>query len=126
MREVLVDDDTVDELGVLKRASDLSVDLDELEVDVLALEVGDGEDSVDGNLGELVASERDDLRAERGLGGLQQIGGVVLAEGDSVGDAVELLDGDLARLLVTVGDADGVNTAVEEREGGRQKSAGKN
>lgn len=122
--EVLVDDDTVDELSVLEGTSDLSVDLDELKVDVLTLEVGDREDSVDGNLGELVAGEGDDLGAKRGLGSLQEVGGVVLAEGNSVGDAVKLFDSDLTRLLVTVGDADGVDTAVEEGEGRGEESTG--
>jgi hypothetical protein len=53
VRHVLVDHDTLDELGVLKRTADFAIYLDQLEIDVLAFEVGDGEDGVNGDLSEL-------------------------------------------------------------------------
>lgn len=39
--EVLVDNDTLDQDGILEGTTDLAVDLDQLKVDVLALQVGD-------------------------------------------------------------------------------------
>ena len=50
MREVLVDDDPLDEHGVFHLSADLSLDLDQLEVDVLPLDVGYGENGTDGDL----------------------------------------------------------------------------
>lgn len=51
--EVLVDDDALDEEGVFEGTAEFAVDFDEFEVNVLALEVGDGEDGVDCHFGEL-------------------------------------------------------------------------
>jgi len=123
VRKVLVDNDTVDNVRVLEGTTDLAVDLDELKVDVAALEVGNGKDGIDGNVGKLVVGNRDNLGAERGLGSLDEVGRVVLGEGDGVGDTVELSNSNLTRLLVTVGDTDGVDTAVEEGESRRKEGA---
>lgn len=54
MREVLIHDHTLDEKRVLQGTADLPINLDQLEIDILALEVGDGENGIDGDLGELV------------------------------------------------------------------------
>lgn len=51
--EVFVDEDTTDEGGVGEGTADLGGDFDEVEGDVAALDVGDLEDGVDGDLGEL-------------------------------------------------------------------------
>lgn len=126
MGEVLVDDDTVYKAGVLKSTSDLAVDLDELKVDVTALQVGNGENRVDGNVGKLVVGDRDDLASEGSLGCLYKVASVLLAEGDGVGNAVELLNGNLTCLLVTVGDTNRVDSAVEQGERGGEESASKN
>ena len=53
VRHVLVDDDSLNESGVLEGSSDLSINLDELEIDIATLEIGDREHGVDSNLGEL-------------------------------------------------------------------------
>lgn len=54
MREVLVDNDTLDEQRVLEGTSDLAVHLNQLEVNILALEIGNRENSIHSNLSELV------------------------------------------------------------------------
>ena len=54
VREVLVHNNTVDEQRVLEGSTDLSINLDQLEIDILALEVGNRQHSIDGDLGELV------------------------------------------------------------------------
>ena len=56
VRHVLVEEDSLDKRRVLERTADLAGDLDEVERDVLAFEVGDGEDCVDGDLGEETVS----------------------------------------------------------------------
>jgi len=52
MRHILIDDDSLNEHGVLERSSNSSIDLDELEINVLSLEVGNRDDGVDGDLSE--------------------------------------------------------------------------
>lgn len=54
MRHVFVDEDTLDERCVSKRPADFAVDLDEVKWDVLALEIGHGEDGVYGDLSKLL------------------------------------------------------------------------
>ncbi|RUS27387.1 hypothetical protein BC938DRAFT_483324 [Jimgerdemannia flammicorona] len=53
MRDVLIDDHTMNKDGVVHGAAHLAIDLDEFEVDLFAFEVGDGEDCIDCKLGEL-------------------------------------------------------------------------
>ena len=57
MREILVDNNTLDEGCIFERTSDFTIDLDELEIDVFTGKVGDSEDGVDGNIGELVVGD---------------------------------------------------------------------
>lgn len=59
MREILVDNDTLDEKRILESTANLSVDLDQFEVDIFALEIGNGEYGIDGNLSKLVVGFRD-------------------------------------------------------------------
>jgi len=54
MREILVDNNTLDEGCIFERTSDFTIDLDELEVDVFTGEVSDGEDGVYGDVGKFV------------------------------------------------------------------------
>ena len=114
MREVLVYYDTLDQQCVLHRTTDLAVHLDQLKVDILALEVGDGENGVDGDLGELVVCLGDDLRPQTCLCDLEELLGVLLGEVDLVADLVEAGHGNLAGLVVSVCYPDGVNALVNE------------
>ena len=57
MREILVDNNTLDEGCIFERTSDFTIDFDELEIDVFTGKVGDSEDGVDGNIGELVVGD---------------------------------------------------------------------
>lgn len=59
MREVFVDNDALDEKGILESTADLSVDLDKFEIDVFALEIGNGEYGLNGDLSKLVVRFRD-------------------------------------------------------------------
>ena len=47
--------------------------LNQLKVDVLGLEVGNGHDCIDSNLGHLVVTLVDDLAAQSGLGSAHQV-----------------------------------------------------
>jgi hypothetical protein len=58
VREILVNNNTLDEGCIFEGTSDFTINLDELEVDVFTGKVGDGEDSVDGDIGEFVVGDR--------------------------------------------------------------------
>jgi hypothetical protein len=58
MREILVDNNTLDEGCIFEGTSDFTIDLDELEIDVFTGKVGDGEDGIDGDVGEFVVGNR--------------------------------------------------------------------
>lgn len=122
--EILVDDDALDEEGVLERAADLAVDLDELKVDVLALEVSNRQNSIDGDLGELVVRLGDNLAAQAGLGDLDETLLVLARKVNGVGDAVELGTGNVAGLVVAVCYADGVDAPADELGGLVEQGAG--
>jgi hypothetical protein len=59
VRKVLVDNNTLDEGCIVKRSSDFTINLDELKVDVFTVKVGNGENSVNGDIGKFVVSNRD-------------------------------------------------------------------
>lgn len=61
MGHVLVDDDSLDEGSVFERTSDFAVDLDELKVDIAALEIGNGEDRFNSDGGKFVVRDRDTM-----------------------------------------------------------------
>lgn len=54
VRKVLVHNNTLDKQRILKRSTDLAIHLDQLEVNILALEVGNREHGIHSDLGELV------------------------------------------------------------------------
>jgi hypothetical protein len=54
MREILIDNNTLDEERILERSSDLSVHLDQFEIDILSFKVRNREYSIDGYLSKLV------------------------------------------------------------------------
>ena len=114
MREVLVENNTLDELGVGEGATSLGDDLDKVEVDVLTLNVGNVEDRLDGEIREVILALGDNLGAEGGHGALSEILVVILLDVDLLLDAVKLVDGDVASLLETIGNLERVNALVEQ------------
>lgn len=62
VREVLVHNNTADKQRVLERTTDLAIDLDQLEVDVLALKVSNREHGINSDLGELVVGLGDTMK----------------------------------------------------------------
>lgn len=112
--EVLVDNDTLDQDGILESTTDLAVDLDQLEVDVLALQVGDRQDGVDGHVGELVVCLGHNLTSQTRVRDLEEVLCVGGAELDNVGYPVELRHCNVASLVVTVCDTDGVDSLVDQ------------
>lgn len=123
--EVLVDNDTLDEEGILKRASNLAVNLDQLEIDIFSLEVGNGEDSVDGDVGKLFVGLGNDLASQTCSCYLDQIGSFFSGKLDLVGDLIKLSNRDIAGLVVTVGDSDRVDALVDEVGGLLEQSTSK-
>jgi hypothetical protein len=57
MREILIDNNTLDEGCIFEGTTDFTINLDELEIDVFTGKVGDGEDSIDGDISKFVMSD---------------------------------------------------------------------
>ena len=53
MGEVLVDNNSLDKEGILESSSDLSINLDQLEIDISPVDICDRENGVYRNLGKL-------------------------------------------------------------------------
>ena len=80
MGELLVDDDAMDQLGLLQAAAGLALHLDHVEVHVLVVQIGHAEHGVHGDLSHLALVDVDDLRAQSGHGRVHQGSGVFLGK----------------------------------------------
>jgi len=114
MGEVLVDDDTLDELGVLNGTTGLGDDLDQIEVDILTVKVGNVEHRLDSEVCEVILALADDLGAESSGGALAEVAEVILLDVNGLGDLLNLLDSNFTGLLETISDLEGVDALVEE------------
>lgn len=123
MTEVLVHDQALDQLGVLQPLTHLAFYLDELDVNVPALHVSHGEDSIHSDLGHLSVTAVNYFGAQHGLCCLDQGLSVLHVDKDTVADLVQVLDSDAGGLLIAVGDPDGVNAAVQQLLGLFQQGA---
>mmetsp|Transcript_32272 Transcript_32272/g.79948 ORF Transcript_32272/g.79948 Transcript_32272/m.79948 type:complete len:351 (+) Transcript_32272:698-1750(+) len=112
VRHVLVDDDAAHEARVLQLAAHLAVHLDEVEVDILAIEVSDSEHGIDGDLRHGAVRAVDNLRAQRRHRHLHQRLAVLVLKG--VCDRAEVLDSDRSGAVKALGDTHRVDAAVEE------------
>mmetsp|Transcript_1006 Transcript_1006/g.1808 ORF Transcript_1006/g.1808 Transcript_1006/m.1808 type:complete len:305 (+) Transcript_1006:748-1662(+) len=125
VREVLVQHDSLDELAVGEGASGLCHNFDQVEVHVLPLDVGHVEHRLHGQVGEVVLALADDLGAQGGHGALSEVVVAILGDVDLLLDAVQLVHGDVASLLESVGDLQGVDALVEQLLGLLEDGAGK-
>ena len=114
MREVLVNDDTLDQHGVFELAANLRFHLDQLKVDVPLLHIGYGEDGVDGDLGHLPVALVNNLRAESSHGRLDQWLQIVDIEREGLSSALEILDSAASGHLEAIGNANRVDTLVKK------------
>jgi len=114
MSEVLVNNDTFNEAGVLNGSTGLGENLDEVEVDIAALEVSNVQNSLHGQVGKVILALADDLGAESGGGALTEEVIVVLGDVELLRDFVNALAGNLASEIETISDLERVNTLVEQ------------
>lgn len=112
--ELLVEDDTFNEAGVFEGAASLGDDLDEVEVDVATLEVGNVQDSSQSQVSVLVLALADDLGAECGLSALSQLSVVVLEDIKLLLDLTNAVDGDVTSLLETISDFEWVDAFIQK------------
>lgn len=116
--------DSLDHLGVLHPPSGLSFHLDHVEVDIVSVQISDGQNGIDGDFGHLAAVDVDDLTVECGHGGFHEGLRVVHGKLDLVPNLVQALNGHGAGALVPLRDADGVDAAVEQLLGVREEGSG--
>jgi len=114
MGEVLVNDDTLNELGVLDGTTGLHDDLDQIEVHVLAVNVGNVEHGLDSKISKVVLALADDLGAESSGGALAEVSEVVLLDVNLLGDFVDFLYRNFTSLLKTISNFKRVNAFIEK------------
>mmetsp|Transcript_51984 Transcript_51984/g.149848 ORF Transcript_51984/g.149848 Transcript_51984/m.149848 type:complete len:322 (+) Transcript_51984:871-1836(+) len=112
--EVLVHNDALDQTRIFQLSANLSLNLDQIEVDIRARNIGDGQDRVYANPPELVLAAADDFRAKGRARGLAEGRLVVGHDVDLACDLLDLLHGDLARLLEAGGDAKRMDAFLDE------------
>jgi len=125
MREIFIEDDTFNEVTVFNGSSGLGNNLDEVEVDILSVEISNGEDGSESQVSELVLALRYDLGSESGLSTLSKVGVVVLGNVNFLSNLVQVGDSDVTGLFESVGDFQWVKTLVEQLLGLLQDSSGK-
>ena len=111
--EVLAEHKTVHEHGVLKLGANLALHLDEVEVDVLALNISDSENSINGDLSHLALATVDDLGAESGHGSVDEAR-TILGPVHLLRDLLEVSDSEVAGSLITAGNGDGVDATLQQ------------
>ena len=126
VREVFVDNDTSHEGSVFQAAASLSDDLDVIKVNVSALQVSDGEHSLDSDVGHVILALADDLGAESGDGTLSEELVIVLLDVDLLLNLVNALNSNVTSSLEAVGNLQGVATLVEEFLSLVKEGAGQN
>ncbi len=114
VREVLVDEQAVDELGVFEGSASLRDDFYQFEVHFSPLEVCNGDDRVFCDFREFLLALRDDLRPKRYHRSLDQVLVVVLLDVESQGDGLQTLASQVAAFVEAAGDVEGMDSLVEE------------
>lgn len=114
VREVLINDNTFNEFGVLDGTTGLGNDLDEIEVDVSTFDIGNGEHGFEGKVREVVLALGDDLGSEGGSGALSEVRVVIFVDVNLSCDFLNLGNRDFASLVKSVRNFEGVDTLVEE------------
>ena len=130
VREILVHNDTVDKLSLLEASTGLALHLDEVKVHIMTLQIGHRQHSIDSDLADvissfnkvceeedlshLVAVDVDDLGGQRGRGGVEERGGVIVGELNGVGDGSKGLHGELARSVVAFSHTHRVQATVQK------------
>mmetsp|Transcript_54763 Transcript_54763/g.91024 ORF Transcript_54763/g.91024 Transcript_54763/m.91024 type:complete len:479 (-) Transcript_54763:379-1815(-) len=112
--ELLSDDDSLDEAGVLHGSSGLSLELDQVEVDVLALEVSNEQHGLCGNLSEALLASAHNLGAERSADDVRKRTDVVTRDLNGLSEGGKVLNGNVAGDFVTVSNSGGVDSAINE------------
>lgn len=115
----------MDQGGVSQRTTGLATNLDQLEVDISAFQVGDTDDGVFTDLGNLALIARDHFGTQTGHSGGHKELVVVLLDVDFLRDLLEALDGEVTSLLETVRDLKGVEALIKKEHSLFQDGAGK-
>ena len=125
VREFLVNDDTLDETGVLDGTASLGNDLDQVEVNVTALKVGDVQHCLQSKVSVVVLARADDLGTEGGPCAGTELCVVILVDVELLLDLIDLANGDLASLVEAISDFERVNALLQKFLGLLENGAGK-
>jgi len=126
VRELFVDDDTLNERGVLDGTTGLGDDLDQFEVNISTFEIGNVKDGLEGEISEVILALGDDLRSEGGGSALSEFLVIVFLDVEVLLDLLDSSNSDLTSLVETISDLQGVNTLLEELLGLLKDGSGQN
>jgi hypothetical protein len=93
--EVLVNQDTVDELGILHTATGLTLYLDQIKVDILSGEISNIQHSLNSNFSQFLLILADNLRSQGNHRSVNKFSILFLIKLDLLGDLLEVLDSDI-------------------------------
>ena len=124
VHRLLVDDDSLDELGVVHGGAGLLDDLDVVHVDVPLVSVllGDGGDGINGQISETLAGAADGLGDHRGAG--NELEGLLVVDAHGSGHRVQDLLGLDGGEPVAAGDDSGVDVGFDQVNGLLQQLPG--
>jgi hypothetical protein len=112
--EFLIDDDTFNERRVFDGTTGLGNDLDQVEVNISTIDIGDMEDGLEGEISEMILALRDNLRSEGGSGASSKFGEIVFLNVEILLDFTDSLDSDVTSLVETISNLEGVNTFLQK------------
>ena len=114
VRELLVNNDTVNERRIFDATTSLGHNFDQFKVDITTLKIGNVEDSSDGQICEVILALGNNLRAEGGLGALSKLSIIVLEDIELFLDFGESVDGNIASNFETICDFQRVNASLQK------------
>lgn len=126
VREIFVNNNTFNELGVFNSTSRLGDDLDKVKVNVTAFNVSNVKHGSDGEIGEVILALADNLGSEGSSCAFTEEFVVVFADIKFFSDFVHTFHGDLASNFETIGNLKWVDTLVKKLLGLFKDSTGKN
>lgn len=112
VREILINDDSLNESCVLDASSSLSDHLDQVEVDIFSLEVSNGKHGIDSNLCELILALGNNFRSKGSNSALLELSVIVLKDIDFFRNFIYFLHGNIAPDFKTLRNLKGVNSLL--------------
>ena len=114
MREIFIQNNTLDELTIFKSSTSLCYDFDQIKVNILSFKIRNVENGLKSKVGIVGLALRYDLGSESGHGALSKVLVVVLGDVNFLLDLSKFLDSDVTSLFETISNLKWVNTFIQK------------